>query len=27
MICESHIEKEFARNLDNAPNIRLFFNC
>lgn len=25
VICESRIEKEFAQNLDNAPDIRLFF--
>ncbi|WP_375677418.1 hypothetical protein [Bartonella sp. AS69XJJH] len=27
VICESRIEKEFAQNLDNDPDIRLFFNC
>nr|WP_256364622.1 hypothetical protein [Bartonella sp. DB5-6] len=25
MICESRIEKEFAQNLDNNPDVRLFF--
>ncbi|WP_281432030.1 hypothetical protein [Bartonella grahamii] len=25
MICESRIEKEFAQNLDNDPDVRLFF--
>ncbi|WP_277623274.1 hypothetical protein [Bartonella krasnovii] len=25
VICESRIEKEFAQNLDNAPDVRLFF--
>ncbi|WP_252615239.1 hypothetical protein [Bartonella taylorii] len=25
MICESRIEKKFAQNLDNDPDIRLFF--
>nr|WP_254493182.1 hypothetical protein [Bartonella sp. B1099] len=27
MICESRIEKEFVQNLDNALDVRLFFNC
>ncbi|WP_375650439.1 hypothetical protein [Bartonella sp. OT172YNZD] len=27
MICESRIEKEFAQNLDNDLDVRLFFNC
>ncbi|WP_338070529.1 hypothetical protein [Bartonella taylorii] len=25
VICESRIEKKFAQNLDNDPDIRLFF--
>ncbi|WP_375659133.1 hypothetical protein [Bartonella sp. MR30HLJHH] len=25
MICESRIEKEFAQNLDNDSDVRLFF--
>ncbi|WP_244548709.1 hypothetical protein [Bartonella taylorii] len=25
MICESRLEKEFAQNLDNDPDVRLFF--
>ncbi len=25
VICENRIEKEFVQNLDNAPDVRLFF--